>query len=191
MAKPACQNSSDNRWYQVMTTLLYPGVLGTILYALGDAAWGLGWGLFDSITPKGALGLALVLLFTLDYAYTLNDNAQNDYGAWLFLLDICSLVLLFAAGKAILSEPFAASIALPTLMLSVKALAVVYEISRLPKPRVSLVLARSWFRYDSDAAVLLLYLGVFSAWVLLGQALPIWLATVMLVDAALYLKRIE
>jgi hypothetical protein len=182
---------TDNRWYQVMTNLLYPAVLGTILYAFGDEAWKQGVRLFTTFRIEPLLALALVVLFTLDYAYTLNDNAQGNYGAWQFSLDCVTLGLLFLAGKAILAVPSQSWLSLPVLLLAVKLLAVLYEISRLPRTGVSDMVAKAWKNYESDAYLLIAYLSIVSIWLLTPRWWPQLLAIGMFVDAIFYLRKIK
>lgn len=175
-----------------MTNLLYPAVLGTILYTFGDEAWKhRAMPIAEIQTEAALLGLALVVLFSFDYAYTLTDNGNRDYGPWQFSLDGLALLLLFLAGKAILDVNAPEWAWLPVLLLAVRLSALLYEISRLPKSRSSASAVKAWRSYESDAYLVLVYLVVASLWLLAPGAWPWALVAAMLVDAACYLKRID
>jgi hypothetical protein len=172
-----------------MTSLLYPAVLGTILYTFGERAWDVGVSAFVAHEPEPYLGFALLLLFTFDYAYTLNGNVRGDYGGFAFSIDCLILVLLFVVGKGILSKPSSVWNGLTALMIAVKLLSVLFEISRLPDPRSSMETLAGWRNYETDAALLLVYLAVLPLMLLLPEAWPWALALVMLIDAGTYFKR--
>ncbi|BAV33647.1 hypothetical protein SCL_1336 [Sulfuricaulis limicola] len=90
---------NDVRWCVVMNNLLYPAVLGTLIYTgfnefSGHAIWG----------EQAFLALALFVLYVMDYAHSVSEGNRKAYTSGRFLADLVIVACLFIAGNAILGE---------------------------------------------------------------------------------------
>ena len=71
------------RWCVVMNNLLYPAVLGTLIYTgfnefSGHALWG----------EEALLALALFVLYVMDYAHSVSEGNRKTYTPGKFLADL-------------------------------------------------------------------------------------------------------
>lgn len=115
---------SDQRWFQIMTNLLYPAVLGTLIYTFADSTLKPGVCVDD---PLFWGGLALFPLFMFDYAHSLREDVRASYDASKFLADLVIVSCLFLAGKAILKAPVFSQVDYVWWLFGAKAAAVIWE----------------------------------------------------------------
>ncbi|MCR4345890.1 MAG: hypothetical protein NUV55_01600 [Sulfuricaulis sp.] len=113
---------SDARWCVVMNNLLYPAVLGTLIYT--------GFNEFSDRTIWGEealLALALFILYVMDYAHSVSDGNRKSYTHGKFWADLVIVSCLFLAGNAILGENIFPSIHPAWWLLGTKAAAIWWE----------------------------------------------------------------
>jgi hypothetical protein len=116
----------DPRWFQIMTNLLYPAVLGTLIYTFAQHSLASA-SLSD---PMFMGGLALLALFVMDYAHSLRDEVRTTYDGRKFLADFIVVVGLFLAGTAILNQPVFPTVAYVWWLFMAKAAAVAWNVRR-------------------------------------------------------------
>ncbi|HEY4956298.1 MAG TPA: hypothetical protein VII31_00665 [Caldimonas sp.] len=171
----------DPRWHEVMTGLLYPAVLGAILFTFFDRLTSR-----DLALPEPTLvaALALLVLFTFDYAHTMSCSVSENYGPGEFACDTVILCLLFLAGKQLVGAaaphaPSWLSTPLWELMALTKAASVVWEVVRTAKRtsiRASLKLSAN---VKADVAFALAYLALGMIFQVASPAFA-WLMAVVL-----------
>jgi hypothetical protein len=98
-------SSEKSRYHAVMTALLYPAILGALIYE-GLAILGIqiNNGLFtDSHTVPFLLNLllivALIILYIYDFVYTVWDDEEGGYGKLKFTFDLLIVMCLYSAIK--------------------------------------------------------------------------------------------
>jgi len=89
-------NTSDPRHYWIIMGLLYPGILGALIYELGPHLYSGPW----TWKLEQWLVLALMVHFALDYAYSVDDKSRREYSWCKFPFDLAIVWLLYAALKA-------------------------------------------------------------------------------------------
>jgi hypothetical protein len=170
---------NDVRWCVVMNNLLYPAVLGTLIYTgfnefSGHMIWG----------EQALLALALFVLYVMDYAHSVGEGNRKTYTPGKFLADLVIVACLFIAGNAILGKNLFPSIHPAWWLLGTKVAALCWECwGRLrgtwpPRKRVEV---------ETDTAFALAYLiaAVFS----LNMDIPaLVLAGIVAADAFYYYK---
>jgi hypothetical protein len=93
------RKKADPRLFAVMYTLLYPGVLGSLMYAYPDNFVSKG----APFTLVGAaLAFALFLAFVFDYLHSITEPAKASYSHGTFIADLGLVALMFIAGQKIL-----------------------------------------------------------------------------------------
>ena len=101
------RKSADDRFHEVMHTLLYPGVLGSLIYAYPD-------NIVSKKVPftwvDASLAAALMLAFVFDYLHSISREAKAYYSHGTFIADLCLVVLMFIAGQKILGTPMFPSV---------------------------------------------------------------------------------
>lgn len=175
----------DPRWFQIMTNLLYPAVLGTLIYtfaqhSLAEAS------LSD---PMFVGGLALLVLFVMDYAHSLRDDVRTSYDRWKFLADFIVVVGLFLAGTAVLSQPVFPTVAYVWWLFMAKVAAVAWERAEAAhRPEAAEVVSRMLFGLETDWALLVVYFGL-AVVSLMETTWWQWaVAIAMVVDAVQYFR---
>lgn len=175
----------DPRWFQIMTNLLYPAVLGTLIYTFAQHSLASA-SLSD---PMFMGGLALLVLFVMDYAHSLRDEVRTTYDGRKFLADFIVVVGLFLAGTAVLNQPVFPTVAYVWWLFMAKAAAVAWERAEAAhQPKATEAARRMLFGLETDLALLVVYFVL--AVVSLTEA-TWWqwaVAIAMVVDAVQYFR---
>ena len=174
----------DERWHQVMTGLLYPAVLGAILFTFAER-------LADKPSEFSALtlgaGLAILVLFTFDYAHTMSGAVRETYGPSEFVCDALITTLLFLAGKRVLGAPVV-FLELWALMALTKGASIAWEALRLGKGRAQDASIKVTVNFKADLVFGIVYvvLGLFFQ---VARPEFTWLLVVaMILDALVYIR---
>lgn len=118
------QQKAEPRMFTIMHTLLYPGVLGSLMYAAPD-------NIASGRTPldltQVAVACALFLMFIMDYSHSVEKGNEESYSNGTFIADLVIVVLLFIAGQRILGTPVPPDIHPAWLLVGVKVAAVCWE----------------------------------------------------------------
>jgi len=115
----------DGRLYAAMHTLVYPGVLGSLLYAVPD---NLTKGV--KYAPETLwLGSVFALAFVFDYIHTVGPRFKDSYSYKLFLLDLVIVAMLFGAGQRILGNTVFVFLSVPTMLAIAKFAAALWEMA--------------------------------------------------------------
>lgn len=153
----------DKRLFQIMNNLLYPAVLGTLLYTFVDKRIP-GMQLFE---PEFIGACALFLLFVFDYAHSSSDEVRSTYDAKKFLFDLLIISFLFLAGKDILNDALLPNIDFVWWLFLSKLAAVFWEISERKdrqKSHAAQVSARPFpfplIYIETDAALCIAYAAI-------------------------------
>ncbi len=180
---------TDKRWFQIMNNLLYPAVLGTLLYTFVDTTVP-SIGLDD----PGLWGAcALFVLFIFDYAHSSSETVKENYDGKKFLFDFLIISFLFLAGKDVLNDSVLPNIDYVWWLFLSKLAAVGWEFSERKdrqKSNAGKALARPMpiIGIETDIALLIAY--GFLCGIAMAQ-LNWWLwatAICMVVDAGFYWK---
>lgn len=123
----------DQRWFQIMTNLLYPAVLGSLIYTFAESAVP-GAQLDDPLLWGG---FSLLVLFVFDYAHSSREEVRATYDGWKFLADLLIVSFLFLAGKAVLKSPVLPGIDYVWWLFFAKLAAVVWELTELRRAQPS------------------------------------------------------
>ena len=116
----------DERLYSIMHTLLYPGVLGSLMYALPDNI------LTKGGTPANAvisMALAFFFAFVMDYTHSITPRAKELYCVATFGADFMIFLLLFVAGQRILGTALLLPLATPFFLALAKFAGVAWELA--------------------------------------------------------------
>lgn len=134
MTPPVIDNSNidqfwlkeDGRLYAVMHTLLYPGVLGSLMYAAPDKMSS-----GRNPYPSEVLWLAgaFALAFVFDYIHSAGDRFKQSYTYKLFMLDLVIVIMLFGAGQRILGNSVFMWLSVPAMLAIAKFSAALWEIA--------------------------------------------------------------
>lgn len=171
---------NDERWYVVMN-LLYPSVLGTLIYtgfdnlAMGSRSiWG----------SEALLALALFVLYVMDYAHSVREENRKAYSPNKFWTDLVIVACLFFAGKAILGDNIFPSIHPAWWLFGTKAAAITWECWGQRGNKWSI---RKRVEVETDTAFALVYLtAAVSSWI---TAIPtLVMAGIIAADAYYYYK---
>lgn len=147
---------NDERWCIVMNNLLYPAVLGTLIYTgFNEFSGLLLWG------EQALLALALFVLYVMDYAHSVGNGNKKIYSRGKFWADLVIVACLFIAGNAILGENLFPSVHPAWWLFGTKVAALWWECwghlgeKWPPRKRVEV---------ETDTAFALLYLiaGIFA-----------------------------
>lgn len=143
---------NDVRWCVVMNNLLYPAVLGTLIYTgfnefSGHAIWG----------EQALLALALFVLYVMDYAHSVSEGNRKTYTSGKFLADLVIVACLFIAGNAILGENLFPAIHPAWWLLGTKVAALWWECWGQLREKWP---ARKRVEVETDSAFALVYLIV-------------------------------
>lgn len=82
------------RLHNLLYNLLYPAFLGTLIYNYFDKYPALSTGV-------GVTLFLMLILFSLDFIYSLSEEVIRNYSGWQFVFDIFIVGLLFIAAKSI------------------------------------------------------------------------------------------
>ena len=111
-------------WFAIMHSLLYPGVLGSLIYALPD---NLVSKRIELSNDQLFVAIAFLLLFTIDYAYSITDSSKAAYSRGTFIADLLIVFFLFVVGQKALGTKLFESIEPAFLMVAAKLCAVFWE----------------------------------------------------------------
>jgi hypothetical protein len=170
---------NDVRWCVVMNNLLYPAVLGTLIYTgfnefSGHAIWG----------EEALLALALFVLYVMDYAHSVSEGNRKTYTPGKFLADLVIVACLFIAGNAILGENLFPAVHPAWWLLGTKVAALWWECWEHlrgkwpPRKRVEV---------ETDTAFALLYL-IAAIYALYADIPTLILAGIIAGDAFFYYR---
>lgn len=182
----------DPRWFQIMTNLLYPAVLGSLAYSFAQQS-------LPSASMRDPLfvgGCALLVLFVMDYAHSLRDDVRQAYDGWKFVADFVVVFGLFLAGTAVLKNPTFPAVPYVWWLLMAKAAAVGWELAeshRRPSSRAAAAASRRFrfFGLETDLALLVTY-AVLALLSISGVSGWPWAAAVAMgVDAWQYFRYIK
>ena len=116
--------TEDGRLYAAMHTLIYPGVLGSLIYAVPDKM-----SAGQSYSNETLLlGGAFALAFAFDYIHSAGERFKNSYTFKLFALDLVIVVMLFGAGQRILGNDIFAFFSVPAMLAISKFAAALWEV---------------------------------------------------------------
>jgi hypothetical protein len=181
--------SPDPRWRDAMTGLLYPAVLGTLIYLFAERFYEHRRELLDS---HAWVGLALLLLFALDFLHSMKESTPA-YGPFEFVFDFCIVLALLLAGKAWQAEAADSAPALDFIgwLALARALGVVFEFvhSELWQPASFM---DRLYNVRTDLGPALVY-GLL--WLLQRERIIVavgagWLLALMAADALLYVVHV-
>lgn len=148
------RREAEPRMFTIMHTLLYPGVLGSLMYALPD---NIASHRTQFDFTQVATAIALFSMFVMDYAYSVTEDNKNNYSMGTFAADLLIVVLLFVAGQRILGTHIPPDIHPALLLASVKAAALCWEFL---KQGGSCRSSENRAKKDTDLAFLLIYIAV-------------------------------
>jgi hypothetical protein len=172
------------RLHLVMSSLLYPAVLGTLIYAAFQK--------FDErpaffISAQGVLAFALLLHYVLDYVYTVVHERGSSYSLPKFLADFLIVICMFLATQEVLGVRSNPSPLAPVWwMCLTKVFALLWEFGELglkqwARPKRWSPLKRLAIGTDMAFAAFYVALGL-----RFGARQPLLLAVVVLLDAGGY-----
>lgn len=178
----------DQRWFQIMTSLLYPAVLGTLIYTFAEKTVP-GARLED---PLFWGGCSLFALFVFDYAHSLRGDVRASYDGRKFLADLFIVSFLFLAGKAVLKAPVVSGIDYVWWLFFAKLAALIWEYAeskRAAPGRAGQAASRKLvFGRETDLALGITYL-VIGILAFLGVQWWTWaVAAAMALDAIQYYR---
>ncbi|HEY1092547.1 MAG TPA: hypothetical protein VGE47_15735 [Burkholderiaceae bacterium] len=187
---PCCQPAAaSSRWFLLMANLLYPALLGTLIYnatAEGNVPWVKDWHRFSWLD---LLRLCVLAHFCVDYVYTVVSERGRQYDFFSsFLPDFLILICLWWAARSInatLNPPLlnaSWSTANPLLWLCLgKLLAVAWELKlRWPVKRGLQNDSPFW----SDACAAFAYIATFM--IADKQMHAFWLIVLLTLDSLSY-----
>jgi hypothetical protein len=124
----------NNKPFNLVVGLLYPAVLGTIIYNFVDN--------FDMMNIGKYPFVALILiLYVLDYLYTNTEKIKDDYSWWNAIFDFfiisCSFVAINASCQVIKFSDFFNYI--PILMAAHKIFGLGWELRRTLKDKFAII----------------------------------------------------
>lgn len=111
--------------FTIMHTLLYPGVLGSLMYAVPD---NIASGRMPFEFVQVATVCALFSMFVMDYAHSVTEDNKNDYSYGTFIADLLIVVLLFVAGQRLLGAKIPPDIHPAWFLVGVKIAALCWEL---------------------------------------------------------------
>jgi hypothetical protein len=89
--------AKDERPFWINMGLLYPGISGAVLYEAGPHLFSWPW----TWAAPQLLLFVMLLNFTLDYAYSVDEKSRSDYSWWKIPFDFAIVWLLYAALKSV------------------------------------------------------------------------------------------
>jgi hypothetical protein len=150
----------DQRWFQIMTNLLYPAVLGTLIYTFAERTVP-GAHLDDPLLWGG---FALFALFVFDYAHSSREEVRASYDGWKFLADLLIVSFLFLAGKAVLKAPVLPGVDYVWWLFFAKLAAVIWEYRESKQAQPSeaghAASRKLAFGIETDWALCIVYLAI-------------------------------
>jgi hypothetical protein len=152
----------DQRWFQIMINLLYPAVLGSLIYTFAESAVP-GAQLDDPLLWGG---FSLLALFVFDYAHSSREEVRATYDGWKFLADLLIVSFLFLAGKAVLKSPVLPGIDYVWWLFFAKLAAVIWEFAELRRAQPSQARQAASrkldmaFGMETDFALCIIYLVI-------------------------------
>lgn len=174
------RQKADPRMFTIMHMLLYPGVLGSLMYAAADNLASHRTQ-FDGM--QVAVAIALFSMFVMDYAYSVTADNENHYSTGTFAADLLIVILLFVAGQRILGTEIPPHIHPAWLLVSVKAAALGWEYLKMDGARRS---NEERAKKVTDFVFLLIYAFVAFVARESAQSAPYLLIIALLGDAFCY-----
>lgn len=172
---------NDARWCVVMNNLLYPAVLGTLIYTgfnyLSSPALGV---------EEALLMLALFVLYIMDYAHSVSDGNRKTYTRDKFWWDLTIVACLFFAGNAILGNNIFPAIHPAWWLLATKTAAVLWENLGHTTDKWPV---RSLIEVETDSAFMLIYFVI--ALSSLAATVPTLILAAAIAGDAYYYHRFE
>ena len=115
---------ADDRLFLVMHTLLYPGVLGSLIYAFPDNILS---GKTAFTIPGTLVAIGFFFAFSADYLHSISIHAKASYSFGTFIADLAIIVLIFCAGQKILGTALFPSVSELWFLMCAKFFAIVWE----------------------------------------------------------------
>jgi hypothetical protein len=129
------RQKADPRLHAGVHSLLYPGVLGSLMYALADTRAKSESAFNWSSDGLGVLlALALFAAFVADYLHSINDDAKARYSNGTCFADLLIVVLVFIAGQKVLGTPLLPALSEFWFLAGAKLCAVAWEGLTHPAP---------------------------------------------------------
>jgi len=126
------RGKAEPRLFTVMHTLLYPGVLGSLMYALPD---NIAAGRVSYDAEQIVLACALFSMFVMDYTHSVLKRNEAAYSHGTFIADLLIVGLLFLAGQRILGTAIPPDVHPAWLLAAMKLAAVSWEwVKHQPAP---------------------------------------------------------
>jgi hypothetical protein len=122
------------RLFTIMHTLLYPGVLGSLMYALPD---NIASGRVHYSPEQTGLACALFAMFVMDYAHSVLKENEAAYSYGTFVADLFIVIFLFLAGQRILGTAIFAHVHPAWWLCAMKLASVGWEWLKHPSPAPS------------------------------------------------------
>lgn len=116
---------ADSRFFVVMHTLVYPGVLGSLMYAIPDNIVS-GARAYSNATLF--IAFAFFGAFIMDYTHSITAFARRNYSIAMFALDSAIVFLLFCAGQQILGSEVLLQIPTALLLAVAKVVGGLWEV---------------------------------------------------------------
>ena len=178
---------AEPRLFTIMHALLYPGVLGSLMYAVPDnlAKNPEAYDLWQIV-----LACSFFAMFVMDYTHSVSKPNEASYSRGNFAADFIIMVLMFVAGQRILGATLPPAVHPAWLLCAVKAAALAWESLKHPGGAANsgTTPARESTRAkETDFACMIIY--ALAAWLTppAGTVSDIALAAALLVDAVVYL----
>lgn len=188
----ACEwarQKADLRLHAVMHTLLYPGVLGSLMYALPD-------NILKNDSPftwsRNGLGillaLALFAAFVADYLHSISEEAKASYSNGTFWADLVIVALVFIAGQKVLGTKVLPDLSEFWFLAGAKLCAVAWEglTYQNPMSPSTAETAPSPTPIETDVAFALAFLSIGGLILLSKTCYQVALMLVLFADARWY-----
>jgi len=170
---------NGSRWSVVMNHLMYPAVLGTLVYSTLIAITGHGLGFETTL-----LVVVFLALFTMDYAHSVDENNLKTYTQDKFWWDLTSVVFLLLAGVSIVGNSALTTIHPAWWLVCAKAVDVLREnVGHVKDPWPT----RNRIEVETDAAFFVIYLAL-ALCSLEFNFSPLLLAVAVAADAYTYAR---
>lgn len=150
----------NQRWFLIMSNLLYPAVLGTVIYTFAEKILDP----TDCITATQQLaGLMLITLFIFDYSHTLIEGIRVNYNGRKFFADFVIILCILLAGRAILGKPVPLEANYAWWLFFAKTSAVLWElfdVNGKAMKAASRKLPNNFFGFETDLFLCVVYAAI-------------------------------